>query len=74
MIKVINTLWGLLVDDGRLASILIVALILAGVSSLVGKLTIIGAVLIWLGLILSLIISIEHQLKLKTKTLRIRKD
>lgn len=65
--KVLQTLWGLLIDDGRLASVLLIALILAGIASLLEKWTVIGAVLIWLGLIFSLIVSVEHQLRLKVK-------
>jgi len=65
--KVFSTLWGLLVDDGRLAWILLVALILAAIASLLAHLASAGAVLIWLGLIVSLIISVEHQLRIRTK-------
>lgn len=66
--KVIRKLWGLLVDDGRLASILMIALILAsGVSFLLHHRTI-AAGLIWLGLIVSLVVSVEHQLKAKLKS------
>lgn len=66
--KVLSTLWGLLVDDGRLAWTLVIALILAAVASLLLRLEMVGSIIIWLGLILSLVISVEHQLKLKTKT------
>jgi len=65
--KVLGTLWGLLVDDGRLASILVIALLLAALVSHLGHPTV-GSILIWLGLIVSLFVSIEHQLTLKTKS------
>lgn len=65
--KVFSTLWGLLVDDGRLSWILLVALIMAAIASLLAHLASAGAVLIWLGLIVSLIISVEHQLRIRTK-------
>lgn len=64
--KTLKVLWGLLVDDGRLASILIVALIIGSIVSAAGLKTL-GAVAIWLGLLVSLGVSIEHQLKLKLK-------
>jgi hypothetical protein len=64
--KVLSTLWGLLVDDGRLASILILSIVLAwGLSQFEQPL--LAAILIWAGLIVSLAVSIEHQLKLKIK-------
>lgn len=64
--RVLKVLWGLLVDDGRLASILVVSLIVAFVVALAG-LKLIAAVVIWLGLIISVWVSVEHQLKLKLK-------
>ncbi len=68
--KVLHTLWGLLVDDRRLASILMIALLLSAISSLVLREFFLGAVLIWGGLIVSLVVSVEHQLKLKMKKLK----
>lgn len=63
--KVLKTLWGLLVDDGRLASILVIGLIVAAVLSLGLHVPAIGSVVIWLALIISLVVSVNHQLKLK---------
>lgn len=62
--KVLKVLWGLLVDDGRLASILVISLVVAYIVSLAGVKWL-AALVIWLGLIVSLWVSIEHQLKLK---------
>lgn len=66
--KVLSTLWGLLVDDERLVWTLVAALILAAITSLLLNLPFAGSIVIWLGIIVSLVISVEHQLKLKTKT------
>lgn len=65
--KALRTLWGLLVDDGRLASIIVVAVILSAGASLIGHFTRLGAIILWLGLIISLVISVEHQLNVKMK-------
>jgi hypothetical protein len=62
MKTILSTLWGLLFDDARLAVTLLVALVIAAVVSLVGHLPSVGAIVIWLGLIVALFISIEHQL------------
>jgi hypothetical protein len=62
--KVLTTLWGLIVDDGRLASILLISLVISWGLSLVGQ-PLIGAFMIWAGLLISLWISINHQLHLK---------
>lgn len=62
-----KTLWGLLVDDGRLASILVICVILAGVCARVAHLPTLGTVFIWGGLLLALVVSVEHQLNLKIK-------
>ncbi|QSO50437.1 hypothetical protein JZ785_15975 [Alicyclobacillus curvatus] len=67
--RVLKIIWGLLVDDARLASILVLSLLIAFVLSLAG-LKSIAAIVIWLGLVISLWISIDHQLKLKLKKLR----
>lgn len=65
--KVIKVIWGLLVDDGRLATTLIVALIIAfGLSK--ANQPLLAGIIIWLGLIVSLWYSIEHQLQLKLKS------
>lgn len=64
--KVLKKLWGLLVDDGRLATILVVALVVAYVISASGQ-HIIGAIVIWLGLIIALWVSVDHQLRVKVK-------
>ncbi|MCY0887468.1 MAG: hypothetical protein OWQ59_03330 [Alicyclobacillaceae bacterium] len=65
--KVLSTLWGLLVDDGRLASTLLVFLAVAAFVSRVAHLQFLGALAIWLGLIVSIAFSVEHQLRLKAK-------
>lgn len=63
---VLKKLWGLLVDDGRLASILVLSLIVAfGVSR--AGLTFAAAIVIWLGLIVSVWVSVDHQLQLKRR-------
>lgn len=66
--KILRTLWGLLVDDGRLAWTLLIFLALATIVSRVIHLPFIGALLIWLGLIISIVFSVEHQLRLKLKS------
>ena len=63
---ILKTIWGLLVDDIRLASILVISLVIGCVVSLVHD-SQLGAYVIWAGLIVSLWISIEHQLKLKLR-------
>lgn len=65
--KVLSTLWGLLVDDGRLASILVLAIIIGSIVSKVLHQPLPGAIVIWAGLLVALFVSIEHQLSLKSK-------
>lgn len=65
--KVLSTLWGLLVDDGRLAWTLLIFLAVAAILSRVAHLPFVGSLMIWLGLIVSVVFSVEHQLRLKTK-------
>jgi hypothetical protein len=67
MKTILSTLWGLLFDDARLAVTLLVALAIAAIVSLVGHMPIVGAIVIWLGLIAALFISIEHQLTSKLR-------
>ena len=62
--KVIKKLWGLLYDDARLVMGLIVALLLSLLLKLINLPTF-AAIVIWLGLVVSLWISIEHELSLK---------
>jgi hypothetical protein len=62
--KIISTLWGLIADDGRLASILLVFLIISGGLSMAGQ-PLISAFVIYAGLFISLWVSIHHQLQLK---------
>ncbi len=62
--KVIKKLWGLLYDDARLVLTLVVALLLSLLLKLINLPTI-AAIAIWLGLVVSLWISIEHELSLK---------
>jgi len=66
MRTLMKTIWGLLVDDILLASILMISLILGCIVSVASS-SRIGAYLIWGGLIVSLWVSIEHQLRLKSK-------
>ena len=61
---ILKTLWGLLVDDARLAFILGITLIAAFLFSQV-NLPLVAAVVIWAGLLAALWSSTEHQLKLK---------
>ncbi len=62
--KVIKKLWGLLYDDARLVMGLIVALLLSLLLKLINLPTF-AAIVIWLGLVVSLWISIEHELSKK---------
>ncbi|WP_155837174.1 hypothetical protein [Aneurinibacillus terranovensis] len=62
--KVLSTLWGLLVDDGRLAFILLLSLLIAGGLSLAHQ-SFMAAIVIWLGLMVSLWVSIMYQLQSK---------
>jgi hypothetical protein len=62
--RVLNVLWGLLVDDGRLAGILALSLVLACVACIAQQ-PLVGAIMIWAGLVISLWVSIEHQLQKK---------
>ncbi|SEB86067.1 hypothetical protein [Paenibacillus sp. GP183] len=64
--KILSTLWGLLVDDGRLASILLLSIVIGWGLSQMQK-PFLAAIVIWAGLIVSLAVSIEHQLNLKLK-------
>jgi hypothetical protein len=64
--RVLKVLWGLLVDDGRLASILVLSLVAAYLISAVGLKTLAAGV-IWLGLVMSVLVSVEHQLRLQVK-------
>lgn len=64
--KVLSALWGLIVDDVRLASILIVSLLISWGVSLAHQ-QVLAAIVIWAGLLISLWVSIEHQLRLKLK-------
>lgn len=65
--KVLSTLWGLLVDDRRLASILILAIVISVIVSNTFGQPLLGALILWAGLIVSLFVSIEHQLRIKSK-------
>ncbi len=69
---VLKVIWGLLVDDIRLVSILVLSLILSSLFTLAhqGR---IAAFIIWFGLIISLWVSIEYQLKLKVKNKKVKK-
>lgn len=65
--KAIKVLSGLLVDDTRLVSVLLTSLLLAILATTVIHQLLLGALFIWLGLIGSLWVSIEHELKVKTE-------
>lgn len=65
--KAIKVLSGLLVDDTRLVSVLLASLLLAILATTVIHQLLLGALFIWLGLIGSLWVSIEHELKVKTE-------
>lgn len=60
----LKTLWGLVYDDARLVVTLIAALAAALLLSLAHQ-PLLAAVAIWLGLIIALWVSIEHELKRK---------
>lgn len=62
--KILSTLWGLIVDDGRLVSILMIFLLLSWGLSMAGQ-SMIAPFIIWAGLIISLFVSIHHQIQLK---------
>jgi hypothetical protein len=64
--KVLSTLWGLLVDDGRLATILMISILIAWGLAQFGQ-PLLAAIVIMAGLVVSLAVSIEHQLNLKLK-------
>lgn len=63
--KVLKVLWGLLVDDTRLVSILLFSLLLSVIAATVVHQIVAAALFIWLGLLGSLWVSIEHELKVK---------
>ena len=63
--KILSTLSGLIIDDRRLAGILILFLILAWASSYFLHQKLLAAGLIGAGLLLSLWFSVTHQLKSK---------
>jgi len=67
--KLVSLLRGLLFDDTRLALTLLASLLLAGIFSYFDCPRI-AAFVIWGGLVLSLFISIEHQLHSKMKTIK----
>ncbi len=67
--RAIKKLWGLLYDDARLVVTLVVALLLSLLLKLLNLPTI-AAIVIWLGLVVSLWISIEHELSLKRSSKR----
>jgi len=65
--KAIQVIWGLLVDDGRLATLLMATLIVSALVSVLGHQAQLAAYIIWGGLLVSLSVSIEYQLKQKLK-------
>jgi hypothetical protein len=62
--KILSKLWGLIVDDTRLVSILLIFLLISWGVTMAGQ-SFIAAFLIWAGLIISLFVSIKHQIQLK---------
>lgn len=62
--KVLATLWGLIVDDGRLAYTLGLFIIIGATLSYFQQ-PWIAAIVIWLGLLVSLWVSVIHQLNKK---------
>lgn len=67
--RVLKVLWGLVVDDLWLASMTVGVLILAYIFSLTG-LKSIDPYVIWVGLVVAIWVSVEHQLRLKRKESR----
>ncbi|SDM82305.1 hypothetical protein SAMN04487897_101161 [Paenibacillus sp. yr247] len=67
MKKVLNIIWGLFVDDARLAITLVISLAASALVSKMGY-PFIGTICLWAGLLLALFISIEHQLFLKLQS------
>lgn len=65
--KLILKIRGLLIDDARLAIIILVAVVLAGVLSWGAHLRSLGGIILWLGLIMSLSVSVQHELRRKLK-------
>jgi hypothetical protein len=67
MTKIIKIVWGLLFDDVRLAVFLLLALTIAAILCNLGYNSL-GMIVMWLGMLLALFISIEHQLQNKLKS------
>ena len=65
--KAIKTLVGLIYDDARLVITLALALVLALMLRLAHQ-PLLAAMVIWLGLIIALWVSIEHELSKKQKS------
>lgn len=63
--KILKVLKGLLIDDTRLVSIVLLSLLLSVIAATVVHQVVAAALFIWLGLIGSLWVSIEHELKVK---------
>lgn len=64
MRKVLNTIWGLFVDDARLAITIVISVATSAFVSTLGY-PFVGMVCLWVGHLLALFISIEHQLHVK---------
>lgn len=64
MKKVLKIIWGLFVDDARLVITLVITVAASAFVSTSGY-PFFGMVCLWLGLLLALFISIEHQLHVK---------
>lgn len=61
---------GLVVDDARLVGVLALFLLAAFLLHVAGQ-PLLAAVAIWLGLIVSLTVSVSHELRLKKKTMNV---
>ena len=69
MKNALNIICGLFVDDARLAVTLITFLLASALVSKLGY-PFIGMLCLWVGLLLSLFNSIEHQLRLKLQSVK----
>ncbi|OCT14371.1 hypothetical protein A8709_26500 [Paenibacillus pectinilyticus] len=64
MKEVLNIILGIFIDDARLALTLVISVALSALVSTLGY-PIVGMFCLWVGLLLALFISIEHQLHVK---------
>lgn len=64
--KVLKVVWGLLFEDVRLVWILLASILLSVLAVEVVHQFVIAGLFLWLGLVGSLWLAIEHELKLKS--------